>query len=259
MTKVGIGYRQEIATWILSFPEEIECLEITAEHFFRAGGDILDNLKSRLPVCVHGLGMSLGTPGPLDPYRLERFTNVAIRASAVWISEHIAYTRAGGTDLGHLNPIPRTSESLEIVVRNAKQLIAATDRPLLLENITAILDPGGDLEETEFIRRICESADVDILLDVTNLFINSHNHQYDPLQWLHRLPGERIRQLHIVGYTEKNGYLHDSHSHKIQEEVLELMKTIVEYGNVEAIILERDENFDIAEIQHELRRIKDAL
>ena len=41
---IGVGYRRELASWIDSHPAEIECLEITAEHFFHSDRDRLAQL-----------------------------------------------------------------------------------------------------------------------------------------------------------------------------------------------------------------------
>jgi len=63
--KIGLGYRRELAAWIDSRPANVECLEITAEHFFDGHEEFLSALARKFPLFVHGLGLSLGTPGPL--------------------------------------------------------------------------------------------------------------------------------------------------------------------------------------------------
>ena len=258
----GLGYRKELAAWIDSQPRNVDCLEITAEHFFHGGEEHLAALARKYPLFVHGLGLSLGTPGPLDRQRLQQFARVTTIANPRWVSDHIAFTRTAEADLGHLNPVPPTREMLQIIADHAREVSEYCQKPMLLENITSHVQLRGDLSETDFLNELCERADCGLLLDVTNLFINSRNHGFDALQWLHELESRRIVQLHIVGYSRTGDRYMDSHAAPIQEELIELARAVVRHAPVEAIILERDEDFPVAEglelEMAKLKRIHDA-
>lgn len=255
--KIGVGFRKEIASWIEANSHDIDCLEITAEHFYSNGEATLQRLASRFPLFVHGLGLSLGTPGPLDEWRLEAFDRVVSIAQPEWVSEHIAFTRAGRIDLGHLNPIPPTRESVRILADHAREVSERCKRPILLENITSHIRLDGELSETEFLNEVCERAGCGLLLDVTNLYINSRNHRFDPISWLEALEPSLITQLHIVGYSKLGDRYADSHSAAIQSDLLELAKEVVRRAPVSAVILERDEDFPSSEgLQEELEKLK---
>ena len=75
--RVGVGYRAQLADWLLRRPEQVGCLEITAEHFYDGGEARLEWLRNHYPLFVHGLGLSLGSDGPLDRVDLRRFARVA--------------------------------------------------------------------------------------------------------------------------------------------------------------------------------------
>jgi len=242
MRRLGVGYRQPLKNWIDSHPEKLNCLEITAEHFFDDATK-LTHLSQHYDLLVHGLGLSLGTPGPLDPTYLRRFASICEIAQPLWISEHIAFTRTADIDLGHLNPIPYTSDTLAYFVEHALELKAYCQRPLLLENITSHINIKSPLSETTFINELCEQAGCYLLLDVTNLFVNSRNHGYSPLQWLQEIHPAFIKQLHIVGYSERNGTFYDSHADDIQHELYQLTQEVIAYSQVETIVIERDQNF----------------
>lgn len=255
--KIGLGYRRELATWIDSKPKDVNCLEITAEHFFQGGEEHLAELAQRFPLFVHGLGLSLGTPGPLDAQRLDQFARVVRFANPDWISDHIAFTRTAEADLGHLNPVPPTSENMNMIADHAREVSERCHKPFLLENITSHIQLTGDLAETDFLNQLCERADCGLLLDVTNLFINSRNHGYDPLKFLHELAPHRITQLHVVGYSRAGECYTDSHAQPIQEELIELAQAVVRYAPVKAIILERDEDFPAThELELEIAKLK---
>src|SRR5204862_4112506 len=105
------GYRRELARWIAARPAEIGCLEITAEHFFDRDLGELRELRGGYPLFVHGLGLSLGTPGPMDRATLEAYARVVAAADPLYVTEHVAFTRTTEVDLGHLNPVAPTLEN----------------------------------------------------------------------------------------------------------------------------------------------------
>ncbi|MDF1843258.1 MAG: DUF692 domain-containing protein [Rubripirellula sp.] len=255
---VGLGFRAPFAEWILQKPNTIDCIELTAEHFFDGGEAQLEKLRERYPISVHGLGLSLGTPGKLDAITLDNFKHVANLANARWISEHIAFTKTDDVDLGHLNPVPLKKTSLRTLVDHSREVMDVCQRPLLLENITSYLRVPEEIPETEFINQLCQEAGVGLLLDVTNLFINGQNHQFDPLNWLHQIEPTFIQQLHIVGYSFQAGVWHDRHNEPIQEELFELARKVISYAPVESIIIERDGAFPSCDqIENELKRLEE--
>ena len=254
---IGVGYRRELAKWIHSHPAEIECLEITAEHFFDGGKERLTELSAKYRLFVHGLGLSLGTPGPIDSTRLKKFAAIATASRAEWISEHVAFTRTAEIDLGHLNPVQPTRAMVQVVADHAREISDYCQRPIILENITSHLRLTGELRETEFLNAICDSADCGLLLDVTNLFINSRNHRFDPLVWLDEIDARRIVQLHIVGYSVENGRCMDNHSKPVQSEILDLTAEVLRRAPVRAIILERDAEFPDNGLASELAKLSE--
>ena len=254
--KVGLGYRRPLHHWITTSGSP-ECVEITAEHFFDSGADTLEQIRRSVPVYLHGLGISLGTPGPLDKETLARFKAVSDACDPEWVSEHVSFTRAGEIDLGHLNPVPRTAGSLDVLVDHAIEFGEACGKPVILENITSHLEATGDITETSFLNELCERADCGLLLDVTNLFINARNHGFDAQAWLREIEPRRIVQLHIVGYGFDGERYHDHHSAIIQDELIDLLGAVLDHAAVQAIILERDERLDqVGEIESEIRRLK---
>jgi uncharacterized protein (UPF0276 family) len=234
----------------------VDCLEITAEHFFDAP-ETAPASSDSLPVYVHGLGLSLGTPGGIEEEALSAFAAVVERARPKWVSDHVAYTRMGGFDLGHLNPLPKTREAVRVIADNARRVADRCRRPMLLENITSHLDPGGDMTEPDFLNAICRGGECSLLLDVTNLLINSRNLRFDPARWLDELDRERVLQLHVVGYGVENGRWVDHHSAPMQDDLLELIAEVLRRCPVESVILERDGRLsELNEITSELAKLR---
>lgn len=257
---IGLGHRPGLARWLSSGVSEVQCLELTAEHFFDATDDTISAVGARYPCSVHGLGLSLGTPGPLDADIVARYARVARLANACWATEHVAFTRADGIDLGHLNPIAPTRDNVALLTDHATTLHETTGLPVCLENITSALALEGDMREVEFLNALCDTPSIGLLLDVTNLWVNARNHGFDAFAWLCELRPGAVKQAHIVGYGEQHGRLVDDHRAPIQPELLDLLAAAADAQPIEAVILERD--LDIpgpAELVSELARVRHAI
>lgn len=107
------------------------------------------------------------------------------------------------------------------------------------------------------MNRLCDQSGCGLLLDVTNLYINSVNHAFDAKTWLRDIEPKYIVQLHIVGYAQGHGRLEDRHDQPIQHPILSLLEAVLAYAPVKAVIIERDDNFPpIAELEAELHRLE---
>ena len=250
---VGVGYRKELASWIHSYPDALSCIEITAEHFFDSNQNKLEEIREHYPIYVHGLGLSLGTPGDMDKKYLNKFSDICDLVNAQWVSEHIAFSRTDDVDLGHLNPIPFTENMLQVMHDHVVEVSNKCQRKVILENITSHLTIPGSMKETDFINRLCDDTGCGLLLDVTNLYVNSNNHDYDSVEWLNNIQPEYIVQLHVVGYSKIDGRYEDYHSESIQPDLWKLIDKVLTYAPVQAVIVERDNNFPtISEMTREL-------
>jgi uncharacterized protein (UPF0276 family) len=255
---IGVGFRPELARWIASLPVGMDCLEITAEHFFDAPDAAVERLAAEYPLLVHGLGLSLGTRGPLDKNTLNDLERVVRLARPRWVSEHVAFTRGAGVDFGHLNPVSPDEQTLATLVDHARELRDRVGCDVLLENIASFVRLDGPIPETEFLNRLCEKSGCGLLLDVTNLYVNARNHRFDPFAWLNAIDARHVRQLHVVGYAEERGVWHDRHADPIQDALWPLIHEAIAHARPDAIILERDWNFgDVSSIAREVQVLKE--
>jgi uncharacterized protein len=207
------------------------------------------------------LNLSLGSAEGVDEKYLEKLAALLEKLRPAWFSEHICFTKSGGVDIGHLAPVPLTRESLEVLKRNVFRVKEFIKTPLILENITYTLRfPFSEIDEAEFIGELIEETDCGLLLDVTNLYINSVNHQYDWREFLEKLPPERIVQLHFVGSHRHGDVLLDAHADRTEAEIWNVFREVCVKSNIKGAILERDENFPpFAEILEELAVAKSFL
>lgn len=264
---VGLGYRAPFRSELFQNRRAVDFLEITADHFFSDSvavnwqshsGQELSLLKNHFPLIPHGLNLSLGSAEGLDRHYLDQLASVVEAVNPPYWSEHVALTRSGSIEIGHLSPVELSRASLKVVVRNIRAACDVIRRPLILENITYhVRLPFSTMDEASFLGELLEVSGCGMLLDVTNLYTNSVNHQFDAVQFLRKLPAERIVQLHFVGGHWRDGVLIDSHSHATSTEVWSLLDEVLAYAPVKGMILERDENIPpLTELVPELERAR---
>ena len=104
---------------------------------------------------------------------------------------------------------------------------------------------------------VLDRAGCDLLLDVNNIYVNSINHRYDPLQFLDSLPGERVRYIHIAGHYEEAEDLRvDTHGADVIAPVWQLLDRAYRNFGVIPTLLERDFNIPpVAELMGEIAQI----
>ncbi|MDZ7683935.1 MAG: DUF692 domain-containing protein [Gammaproteobacteria bacterium] len=172
-------------------------------------------------------------------------------------SEHLSYTNDGG-QLYDLLPMPFTDEAITWTAARVRQAQEILGRRLVLENVSYYTTPKRDLDEADFVRGVIEEADCELLLDVNNVFVNSVNHGYEPMDFIRRMPHDRIRYIHVAGhYIEPDGLIVDTHGADVIDPVWELLSQTYELIGPKPTLLERDFNIpDTDSLLAELGAIK---
>ena len=197
-----------------------------------------------LVVVPHGISLSLGGAEPPGRRRLRHLASVAERVGAPLVSEHIAFVRAGGREAGHLLPVPRTHEALEILTENVVIAQRALPVPLALEHVAALVEwPDAEIDEATFVGELLHRTGALLLLDLSNLYANAHNHGYDAADALGRFPLDRIAYVHVGGGVWRDGVYHDTHSHPVVPGVLGLVEELFAITDAPGVLLERDDDF----------------
>ena len=251
--KLGLGYRRELGCSIASAAYPIDFVEFVAEHYF----DGFELPELTYPNVVHALGLSIGSDDALCERYLAQIKDVVARSNCMWLSEHLAQTGGNGVDLGHLNPFFYTKTSFNRVANKLEQLQNLVGVPVLLENITTSLMLPGQWSEPVFLSKLAQTTGAGILLDVTNLFVNSRNHGYDPNWYLDNLDVDRVMQIHLIGYSHSELQLTDEHAEAVQPELLNLLTSVLERTGPVPILVEWDNHIPSpAVMSKELNRVR---
>lgn len=267
---VGIGYRAPLADWTRAHLACFDVLEITIDHCIYAGPAQrrqIDELVDRVPLTAHGIGLSIGTDSPLDPAYLDQVGVIIDRLKAPAYSEHLAFTRVPGRDLGNLLPLPRTEAVAEQIIAKIREIRSQLGVPFLLENIANVFEwPQSTMSDAEFIGLICRESGAGLLLDIENLHINACNHHFDARGFLDALSPGLVQEIHMAGgiavRDARSGasILADSHSHPVGEETLDLLDYALERHHPKTIVIERDDRLEAGdEILADVARIRALL
>lgn len=259
---VGFGLRRPLLEETLAAKGLINWMEIIPENHMGKGGSSWDNLERSAelyPIVTHGVTMSLGSVDPWDEAYLTELKKLFTVIDAPWFSDHLCYGGIHGAYFNDLIPIPRTQEAVDHTIKRIKFIKETFERPYLIENISFYLEyTQNQMPDHEFMTRIAEGSDCGLLLDVNNIYVNSLNHHFDPVEdFLKHIPLERVVQIHVAGHTEFPDGIVDTHGEAVCDGVWDLLEWVMKRCNPCGVLLERDQNYpSFTEIKAELTRIQ---
>ncbi len=258
---VGLGLRRELIPALKTgVPDAIDFFEIAPENWIDLGGILGRDLRiftERYPFVCHGLSLSIGSPAPLDEVLLQKIRQFLDRHQIRLYTEHLSYC----SDDGHLYdllPIPFTEEAVKYVAARVRRTQNILERRIALENASFYVQaPIAEMSEADFIRAVLIEADCDLHLDVNNVYVNSINHAYDPIEFIRAMPTERIVYMHMAGhYNEAENLIIDTHGADVIDPVWSLLEQTYRIHGVAPTLLERDFNIPpLLELVREVERI----
>lgn len=241
---IGLGLRTVHFSYLLAQFPAVDWFEIISENFMDSGGRpryVLDQIAERYPVVMHGVSLSIGSSDPLNWDYLTRLKRLADAVQPQWISDHLCWTGVLGLNTHDLLPLPFTADTLQHVVERIRIVQDFLERPLVLENPSSYVTfQMSTMSEWEFLGQVAELSGCGLLLDVNNVYVSSVNHDFDPLEYIQRLPHARIVQMHLAGHTNCGTHLIDTHDGPVISPVWELYRRAIELTGPVSTLLEWD-------------------
>ncbi len=268
--RVGLGWRPCLAAGILANLDRIDVLEVIADDHFRAPARALRALRTlgaQRPLLLHGVGLGLASAHPVEPRRAEALARLCGAVEPESWSEHLAFVRAGGREIGHLAAPPRTAATVDGACRNLEVLRRVVGSLPALENVATLVEPpASTLGEPAWISAIAGRSGCHLLLDLHNLYANAMNFGPSPQAFLDALPLARVRSVHLAGgraiRTRRGGIrILDDHLHATPPEVFALLEDVAaRCPQPLTVLLERDGDYPaMAELLGELDAARSAL
>lgn len=253
----GLGLRTVHYSDVLDGEPRVDWFEVISENYMIPGGRplwILEQVRARFPVVMHGVSLSIGSTDPLDGDYLRQLRDLERRIEPALVSDHLCWTGVGGHNAHDLLPLPYTEEALAHVTTRVRQVQDFLGRRILIENPSSYMRfVSSSMSEWEFLARLSADADCWLLLDVNNVYVSAFNHGFDADEYLAGIPVERVAQFHLAGHTNHGRYILDTHDHPIIDPVWQLYeRAVARFGDVSCLI-ERDDHIPpLAELELEL-------
>ncbi len=234
--RAGVGYKSKHLDQILAEPDTVSWLEIHAENYMGDGGPQLAQLRylrERFPISCHGVGLSIGSEGPLDKEHLARLKKLVDWLNPALFSEHLAWSTHDVGFLNDLLPAPYTQTTVNTVIEHINQVQDVIGRQMLLENPSVyVMFEQSTMSEIEFLTEIVTRTGCGLLLDVNNIYVSNTNQQTSAEEYLAGFPVEHIGEVHLGGHdvqTDDFGdpLLIDSHNAPVVDPVWNLYETLI--------------------------------
>jgi uncharacterized protein (UPF0276 family) len=269
--RFGLTWHPALAADIVRARGQVDTLEVIPEVALRAARgdrDFLRILSRQIPVSLHGVSLGLASACAVEEWRLDEMARLVEEVQPEDWSEHLAFVRAGGIELGHLAAPPRTTSVIEGLMANLRRARSIVGMAPALENVATILDPpGSTCDEQTWLCDVLAATGAPLLLDLHNVCTNAVNLHYDARAFVRALPLERISTVHIAGGTDAVDTATgvtlrvDDHRHDVPAEVFELLTLVGALAPQPlTIVLERDGDFPpFEQLLHELELARTAL
>lgn len=245
----GVGLKPEHFRAIVETWPDLGFFEVHAENYMVAGGPFhhfLTRIRERYPLSIHGVGLSIGSEGPLDGAHLDRLAALLDRYQPESFSEHLAWSSHGSVFLNDLLPMPYHRATLDRVCRHIDRVQSRLKCTLLLENPATYVEfESSTMGETEFIGEVLRRTGCGLLLDINNAYVSCTNHGRDAHAYVRALPLDRVGEIHLAGFardTDAAGdpLLIDSHGSPVDRAVWDLYAYALTLAGPRPTLIERD-------------------
>lgn len=239
--RCGIGLRARHYRDFLNGAPDTGWVEVHSENYFGDGGfdlHVLEQVRARYPVSLHGVGLSLGSVDGLRTRHLERLAGLVERIEPALVSEHLCWGAWGERHFNDLLPMPFTQEALDLTVDRVVQVQDRLRRPILVENVSSYVTyRDSAMSEMEFLVALARRSGCGLLLDVNNLHVNACNHGHDANEELARVPAGMVGEIHLAGHSVVDDLLVDDHGSQVRDAVWQLYESACRrLGSVPALI-----------------------
>jgi uncharacterized protein (UPF0276 family) len=242
----GLGFKPEHFDEAMTSPATDLWFEVHAENYMMTGGPrlaMLEALRKRRPLSLHGVGLSLAADRDPDPEHLNRLKALVDRFQPELVSEHLAWSAWDGAYLPDLLPFPRTAQALDRLAANIGRVQDHLGRTILVENPSLYLAlDGHEMGEVELLAALVRRTGCGLLVDVNNIHVSAGNLGFDANAYLDALPAAAIGEIHLAGHTADGSLLIDSHDAPVAPAVWALYRRLIARIGPRPTLIERDAN-----------------
>jgi hypothetical protein len=227
----GLGLRTQHIKEVLLTNPDVPWFELLTENHMAPGGLIpkqLEAIRSNYPITFHCVGMSLGGTDPLDMEYLRGVKTLIDRYQPSLVSDHLCFSQHGQHNYHDLLPLPYNEETLQHFTERITMIQDILKTRILVENVSSYCSfRASTMSEVEFISELLSRTDCSLLLDINNIYVNAVNNGFSASEYLSQIPMQRVREIHLAGYEDRNTYLLDAHNNRVSSPVWELYEEVI--------------------------------
>ncbi|MDF1685827.1 MAG: DUF692 domain-containing protein [Parvibaculaceae bacterium] len=248
--RAGIGLKGEHMDDVLETRPDLGWFEVHPENYMNSGGilhDRLEKIRALYPLSLHGVGLSLGTYGPLDRTHLLRLKELEERYQPGLVSEHLAWCRYEDKHFNDLLPLPLTQEALDVMIAHVDEMQDVLGRQVLIENPSSYISfDHVEMNEPEFLAALAYQTGCGLLLDINNVYVSAQNHGFDAVDYLRNFPAASVQEIHLAGHALEVRDGHkiriDDHGSEVSQEVWQLYRFYLQQVGPVPTLIEWDTN-----------------
>lgn len=238
-------------------------VEVHPQNYFSAGGPShrwLSAIAEKYPLSFHSVGLSLGSAHGHDREELDQLASLCDRYEPASVSDHLSWSGSANNRYPDLLPVPYTEEALRHFTGQVSIVQDRLRRPILIENPSRYLAfATDDMDEAEFLHRLCRAAGCGILFDINNVEVTAINLDLDPFAMIDAIDPALVGEIHLAGHAreehEHGPLLIDDHGSQVSDLTWAMFSRFIRRAGPKPVLIEWDTNIpDYAVLIAEARK-----
>jgi uncharacterized protein len=204
--RTGVGLRLPHLAEVAAGAPAAAWLEAHPENFLANpyARELLLDVRSRHPIALHTVGLSVGSVDGVDRPHLRRLQRLVEDIDPVLVSGHLAWSTHRGTYLNDLLPLPYNEEALTVVATHVDEVQQAFGRAYIIENPASYVGfAASTMTEVEFLAELVAKSGCRLLCDISNAYLSAANMGYDAYAYIDAFPAAAVAELHLGGFTRE--------------------------------------------------------
>jgi uncharacterized protein (UPF0276 family) len=184
--------------------------------------------------------------------RLDALVELNRRLEPALVSEHLAWSWWQGAYAPDLLPARRSDGLLAWMINRIDAVQTRLGRTVAIENPSHYVPLAHEWDEVDFLHALAQRSGCQLLIDVNNVAVSANNLGFAPEQWLRRIDGRHVAEIHLAGHhrdpLQGEALWIDGHDTPIAEQVWSLYHELIARIGFRPTLIERDEHIPPYEV-----------
>ncbi len=178
---------------------------------------------------------------------LEKLKNETLERKYNHISEHFGFMSSDDYHAGFPLPVSLNNTTLKIGIDRIMRIQDTVQLPIGIENLAFSFSKSDVEEQGVFIEKIIDSVGGFLILDLHNIYCQSHNFEIEMIDLINLYPLNDVKEIHVSGgswqeslYSKNKKIRRDTHDGKIPNAIFDVLPDVLsKCKNIEFVIFEK--------------------